>query len=170
MINYLKPFILASASTHLLMFSAGLGQHTSQIAPEKLTLFLKYSYAAQFSYRAGITMPKYSALLFYVRVFRIRWDSVIFRTNIFIAASFCTVWLLVGVFLDIFACAPLQKYWLPLAPGHCYNFFPRILGTAIASVLIDVHIMMLPIPVLWSLHAGRVRKFVLTGFFFCAYW
>lgn len=167
---HLKPCILASSSIHLLMVSAGLGHHANQISPENFTLFLKYSYAAQFGYRTGITLPKYSALLFYMRVFRIRWDSIIFRTNIFVAASFCTAWLLVSIFLDVFTCVPLQKYWLPLVPGHCVNLFPRGLGTAITSVLIDVYIMILPIPILWSLHAGRVRKLVLTGFFFCAYW
>ena len=169
-LTYLKPCIFASSSVHLLMISVGLGRHASQISPENFTLFRKYSYAAQFGYRTGITMPKYSALLFYVRVFRIKWDSIIFRINIFIAASFCTVQLLVDLFLDIFICVSLQKYWLPLVSGHCINSFSRVFGTAISSVFIDVYIMLLLISVLWSLYAGRVRKIVLTGFFFCAYW
>lgn len=54
--------------------------------------------------------------------------------------------------------------------GRCLNTNRWFLGSTISSVIIDVYIMFLPLPVLWTLHTGRARKVVLTGFFFCAYW
>ncbi|CAF9918824.1 hypothetical protein IMSHALPRED_004427 [Imshaugia aleurites] len=69
----------------------------------------------------------------------------------------------------IFVCTPVRKGWLPEVPGRCLNTNRWFLGSTISSVIIDVYIMFLPLPVLWTLHTGRARKVVLTGFFFCAY-
>ena len=167
--TYLKPILLGILSITLAWVSSGLGRHVSQLSREDLVLGFKYRYAIGCLYHFGITLPKYSAIFFYIRVFK--WtSSTLFRTNIIVVTGFVTAWLLFAVPSTIFQCTPVRKGWLPLTPGHCLNENQWFLGSTISSVVIDVYIMLLPIPVLWNLHTGRRRKLVLTGFFFCAYW
>lgn len=147
----------------------GLGRHVSRLSHEDLAQSFKYRYAIGYLYHFGITLPKYSAILFYIRVFKLR-TSALFRISIRVAAGLVTAWLLFAVPSTIFQCTPVRKGWLPQTPGHCLNANQWFLGSTISSVVIDFLIMLLPIPVLWSLHTGRARKMVLTGFFFCAYW
>ena len=166
-----KPTVLGVLSMNLAEVSVGLGRHVSHIPPEELALSFKYRYVAGYLYHVGITLPKYSAILFYIRVFKGSWrTSRLFRANIMLAASLVTAWLLLAVPSTIFQCIPVRKSWLPQTPGHCENANQWLIGFTIVSIIIDVHIMLLPVPVLWSLHTGRPRKLILIGFFFCAYW
>ena len=86
------------------------------------------------------------------------------------AVSLVTLYLLIALPFVVVQCIPVRKAWIPIIPGHCIDTFSWSLGIATVSVIIDVYIMLLPVPILWSLHAGRKRKMLLTGFFFCAYW
>ena len=147
---------------NLAMVSVGLGRHVSKF---------KYRYAVGHLYHVGITLPKYSAFLFYNRVFQCNWrTSAFFRANIILAAGLVTAWLLFTIPSTISQCTPVRKAWLPQTPGRCSYTNPWFIGRTISSVLIDVHIMLLPVPVLWSLYTGHPRKLVLIGFFSCAYW
>lgn len=151
------------------MVSAGLGRHKSQLAPEELLLWFEYNATNELLYQIAITMPKYSAIFFYIRVFEIRWDAALFRMNILAIAGLLAVWLLFTTFFDIFQCTPVRKFWLLLTPGHCVKANYWDVGISAFSVIMDLYIMLLPLPILWSLHTGRKRKMMLTGFFFCAY-
>ena len=160
--------MLTTLSLFLQWISKGLGHHMSQLTPDEVALGPKYLYALTFVYDLGISLPKYSAILFYFRVFRQK--STLFRIHIYIALGLVTAWVLFALPSTVFQCTPIRKAWLPLTPGHCLNNYQWFLGSAISSVIIDLYIMSLPIPVLWTLHTGRSRRIVLTGFFFCAYW
>ena len=166
----LEPLALTAISTILALVPAGLGQHRSQIDPEKYPLLLKYIYVHEILYPLGITMPKYSALLFYVRVFGIKSTSGLFRKSILVAVGLVTLSPLIAVPLEAIQCNPVRKVWTPLISGHCINIFYWSEVITIVSVITDFYIMVLPIPILWSLHSGRKRKLILIGFFFCAYW
>ena len=163
-----QPCALVTISIALLWVSDGLGHHTSQLAPKQLALGLKYFYAVNYPCALGISLPKYSAVFFYIRVLKMR--STLYRIAVYIAFGLITAWLLFAILSAAFQCIPVRKVWLPLIPGHCSDEYSRLLGGAIASVIIDLYIMLLPIPILWTLHTGRFRKIVLTGVFFCAYW
>ncbi len=163
-----KPCVLAELSILLQWVSDGLGHHTSQLSPEETALGPKYLYAAIYFYDLGISLPKYSAILFYMRIFRL--NSTLYRINVWIALGLVTAWILFAIPSTVFQCTPIRKAWMPLTPGHCISTYQWFLGSAISSVIIDFYIMLLPLPILWTLHTGRSRKIVLTGFFFCAYW
>lgn len=167
----MKPLIVAFLSILMLMVSAGLGHHEDQIASKTLLLSFKYQYVQELLYQPAITMPKYSALLFFVRVFGVGEDSRFFRFNIRAAIGVVTIWLLWALLFDIFQCSPVRKAWLPTTPGHCIKNTPNwFVWFAGVSVIIDMYIMLLPLPIIWSMYMGRKRKMMLTGFFFCAYW
>ena len=163
-----KLSVLVELSIVLKWISNGLGRHISQLDPEKTALAPKYLFAAIYFYDLGISLPRYSAILFYMRIFRL--NSTLYRINVWFGLGLVTAWVLFAIPSTIFQCTPVQKAWLPLTPGHCLDNYRWFLGSAISSVIIDFYIMLLPLPVLWTLHTGRSRKIVLTGFFFCAYW
>lgn len=150
-------------------FSAGLRHYRSQFDPEVYPLLLKYHYIGEILYTIGITMPKYSALLFYVRVFGIKSISSFLRKNVLVAVGLVTLFPLFALPSAAIQCIPIRKAWAPFIPGHCIAFPPWSLIITIANVLLDFYIMILPIPTLWSLHVGRKRKMILIGLFFCAY-
>lgn len=160
--------MLATISIVLKGVSNGLGHHEVQVAPEKLAQAAKWIYAWWITTDLAITLPKYSAIFFYVRVFRLK--STFFRVNVFTSLALVTAWILYAPLSGIFRCLPIQKAWAPLTPGHCLDLYPVALGTVTTSVAIDLYITLLPIPVIWKLHTGRARKIILIGFCFCAYW
>lgn len=160
--------MLATLPIVLRWVSDGLGHHAMQVAPEKLAQGPKYFYAWILTFEIAITLPKYSAILFYVRIFRL--NSTLFRMNVYTGLTLVTAWALFAILLAIFQCIPVQKAWLPLTPGHCVDSYQWVVGNATTNVIVDLHITLMPLPVLWKLHTGRARKMVLTGLFFCAYW
>ena len=163
-----KLIVLVWISIVLQWVTDGLGRHISQLSPDKATLGLKYISVAILFFDLGISLPKYSAILFYTRILRL--DSTLYRINVRIVLGLVTAWILLAFFSSLFHCTPIRKAWIPITPGKCIDVNRWFVGSATASVLIDVYIMLLPLPVLWTLHVGRSRKIVLTGFFFCAYW
>ena len=102
----------------------------------------KCLYAAIYFYDLGISLPKYSAILFYMQVFGL--NTRLYRINVWIALSLFTAWILFAIPSTIFQCTPVRKPWIPLTPGHCINNYQWFLGSAISSVNIDFYIMVLP--------------------------
>ena len=148
--------------------SDGLGHHTNSLDPNQIALGFKYYFAVVSLSTLSISLPKYSAVFFYIRVLNMK--STLNRIAVYVALGLVTAWLLFTILSTVFQCTPIRKAWLPLIPGHCNSLHYQLVGSSIASVIIDLYIMLLPIPILWTLHTGRSRKIVLTGFFFCAYW
>ena len=79
---YWKPCVLGFISLILQSGSDGLGRNTSQLAPDKIALGPKYVYALNILYGIALSLPKYSAILFYLRLFKP--ISTFLRINVFI--------------------------------------------------------------------------------------
>lgn len=69
------------------------------------------------------------------------------------------------IFTTIFECSPVARSWNTAISGTCIN--PVILPyfSGVTSVLIDVYILILPIPLLYRLNMGRKQKFRLVAIF-----
>lgn len=59
----------------------------------------------------------------------------------------------------------VQKSWIPLTPGTCLSNVPMFEALAAVTIIFDVVIFLLPIPVLWTLQMNRRRKTALSGVF-----
>ena len=146
----------------------GLGRHASSILYEHLLLAPKIRFTMAFLYDVSISLPKFSALFFYYRIFRRthRW----FYFSLWVLGSMTVAWLLAAWLSNIFQCWPVTKEWSPLEEGHCFSRWKWFLGTAIPSMIIDLIILIIPLPLLWSLHASPNRRLLITGVFLCGYW
>ena len=68
-------------------------------------------------------------------------------------------------FRSIFLCDPLEKAFNPALHGHCLkkDVTPYISG--VFNTLRDLYILLLPLPVIWSLNMKAARKLRLVAIF-----
>ena len=138
-----------------------VGQHLEAIAIEgksRLVTFSKIHFAAEILCLFATALPKAAILYVYWRVFP-NWS----RTATAIAAFFVFgVWFS-GIFAAFFACSPSQAVWdMSVTPDHCIdvNAFYRWIG--VPNTMTDVAILVIPIPIVWRLHAALEQKLSLT--------
>lgn len=92
----------------------------------------------------------------------------IFRSNkAFLTVAYAVIVLVmafgVGIVLSTFLiCSPIAKFWYHLLPGTCGNFDEFILATSIGNLVVDLTIILLPIPMVWWLQTLTRRKIELT--------
>lgn len=97
-------------------------------------------------------------LLFYIRVFSVSklkpvfW--VTFSLNITICFAICVAALTI--------CQPISYAYNPTPGGHCGNILALQTFTAYWNLLADVTVVVLPMPILWSLKITTQKKIGLS--------
>ena len=111
----------------------------------------------------SVSLVKVSALLFYTRVF----SNEDWRFNMALRAGYIATTASVLAFLPtiVFNCTPVSKFWERNQPGTCINLYAWYVASGVADVVIDVMVLLLPIPKVWSLRCGAARKAMV--FFAC---
>jgi hypothetical protein len=68
---------------------------------------------------------------------------------------------------DIFECHPVQHGWdEPLGrPGKCVNISAMEMSSGVILAVADLMLLVLPIPIIWSLRIPRRDKVMLCGLF-----
>lgn len=158
---------MAVCGVGLKLVDLGMGKHIEVVPPENLTPFLKLLWVEYYIFDAGTSIAKGSALLFYARVFNNTKSR--FKYALWTVHALNAAWLVGIIFAVIFECTPIQKAWDPTIPGRCDNEDALWLGSGIPSLLIDVLILLLPLPMLWRLQMKLSRKLLLVGVFACGY-
>lgn len=163
-----KALQIASHSMLIYMITLGLGRPGSSIPIDHTLMQLRVLFGLYFIYDTSITLPKISVLLFYARVLGT-------RVNLFKYALWFTHCLVIGCFaamgfVTIFLCNPVEKQWQPSIPGRCHSIIDSWLSSAILSVVIDLILLLLPLPMLWRLQMKRSRRILIMAVFACGYW
>lgn len=77
---------------------------------------------------------------------------------------------LIGILLSVtFMCNPIQKAWDVTLPGTCLNTGELWMGSGLTSLIIDVIILVMPLPMLWKLQIKTMRRIQISGVFVCGY-
>lgn len=72
----------------------------------------------------------------------------------------------IGLILQAFLiCRPFAKIWDPLLPGTCGSSKTSFLADGIINIVIDLTIIILPMPMVWHLQMSQQRKTALTVVF-----
>ncbi|KAI1269309.1 hypothetical protein F5Y18DRAFT_374199 [Xylariaceae sp. FL1019] len=148
----------------------GFGLHSDVIAAIDTQLLFrsgKQLYILIFFFDSSISLPKLSAIFFYARVFSTA-DRV-FRIHLWIIGSLVSSWLISAYITTVFQCTPVEKAWNPTIPGTCIDSFSWYVATAVLSVVVDLYILLLPVPKIWALNTSLKRRIWLLGAFFLAY-
>ena len=154
----------------LISVKYGLGVHTKYAPQNDLEQALKVLWATTLLFFLGISLSKISVLTYYGKIFRARaHPNIVWRwTYYFIFAA--TIVSLIGfVLLAVFQCQPVQRFWDRTGEGNCYAYHTILFSNSICSAILDLLILLSPLPPIWKLNLGKNRKWVLTGVFILGY-
>jgi hypothetical protein len=110
---------------------------------------------------ASTGCTKCSIVLLYRRVFLLK--GVRSTCNIILA--FLVGWYLWAILSAILTCNPVSKFWDPTLPGHCFDFTALWFSNASVNILTDLTLVILPIPLVASLHLPRRQKVAIWALF-----
>jgi hypothetical protein len=160
-----QPFIIASGAVMFDMLRLGLGRHIWAIEPTHILPLMNRLFAVYYAYNTGLVLAKASGLLFYQRVFSAptvyRWFSV--ALNATHALNFGTY--MGNIYLITFNNTPKAQ----MSTGWRPDTASLWLSAAIPSVVTDLIILFLPMPMIWKLRIGPLRKFAVFCIFVCGY-
>ena len=113
-------------------------------------------------YFVTVTALKMSILWLYRRIFA----TETFRRVALISMVVVVIWFLGAELLNILVCLPVQSFWNPTVKGHYLNFDLFFLVTSIIETVIDLFILILPVPVISTIQLPPRSKIMLYGIFF----
>lgn len=89
-----------------------------------------------------------------------------FRRAVFGVMGLTVAFCLAYFFAILFQCHPIAFYWDQTIPnGTCVNQTQLFLATACLNLVLDVIIVLMPIPVVWSLQMSTLRKAAINAIF-----
>ncbi len=100
--------------------------------------------------------------MFYHRTF----PNPKFRIAIWCMGAFVGAWYLATTFPVIFQCSPIHRFWDKSIPGTCIDVQSFLISTAIISIITDLAIVVMPIPLVWQLHLPINRRIGICAIFF----
>ena len=109
----------------------------------------------------AVSTIKISVLLYYARLF----PTKKFRLAVNIVMAYLLVWLIAFFFAFIFQCTPVSQFWNQTGTGTCGQLIELYLGNGFTSLVSDVVLMVLPLPMIWSLRIRLFQKILLSGVF-----
>lgn len=125
-------------------------------------VFGQISFALQRANAPALVCIKTSILLFYMRLF----PSKKFKMFAWANMAYTICWGIAAFIVNLNVCHPIAFFYNKTTPhGKCKN--QAISGTinGSLSLLGDVMILCLPIPMIWQLHVNLRRKIALVGIF-----
>ncbi|KAK8041418.1 hypothetical protein PG994_014425 [Apiospora phragmitis] len=153
---------VAMSTSILLGLAYGSGTHQYDLAEETVQSFKKNLYVYMILWSFGVFAVKVGILLFYWRVFTLPY----FRRSVLAVFALSTAILLVNFFTFTFQCWPIARFWdEAIAVGGCIAQTEFYLASAIVNVVGDVVVLVLPLPVVWSLHTSQSKKWSLSFLF-----
>ncbi|MCJ1405072.1 hypothetical protein MMC11_008298 [Xylographa trunciseda] len=155
-------------SACLLMITStqhGFGQHMAVEGSFEdrvgvASYWFKSFYAYETVYTVGITLTKYSILLFYSRIFKERY----FKLALWVTTGIVTVWFVAIELSVLLECIPIHALW-DFGPGQCIDLKAFFLGSGVPNVILNVVILVLPLPMIWTLQIERSQKIALSSVF-----
>ena len=132
-----------------------------------MTQILKVSWITFWLSDAGTSLPKASVLLFYARIFTIQNRN--FQYGLWVGHALNFLWWITAIARCLLLCWPVEKYWNTEEAGVCRSADALWIGSAVPSVVIDLYILLLPLPIIWTLSMRLGRKLLVIGVFACGY-
>lgn len=118
-------------------------------------------FLSQIFWAIAVTFIRSSIILLYIRIFPARSFRFTCYAVLTINAAFC-----IGVvFTDCLICIPFSCRWDSEGCSQCGNEILFSLFTAIFNLLLDITVVVLPMPLLGRLQMAVSKKIVLGGMF-----
>ena len=113
-------------------------------------------------YGVSITFAKLSILSFLLRIF----PSTMFRWSVYSLMFLTCCYCIESILVVCFWCKPVAYSWdKTIAGGTCINQLAFFRYNTIPNILIDVVMLLLPLPLVWKLQTSTTQKLGLTAIF-----
>lgn len=100
-------------------------------------------------------------ILYYLRLSPLLW-----YINLVRFFGFCIIGNYTGIFFSsLFGCRPIAKGWNPFLEGTCIDVPSLYQATALSGVLIDLILILLPIPIVYKLQVPLRQKLCILSIF-----
>ena len=143
------------------MAAGGYGAHVRTVPYNKLVISLKVFFASEWFWATSVASFRLAILLLYIDIFRKRvffWAAI--STGLLVvlywAASILTIALL---------CRPINVNWNRTIIGTCGDLRKTEFASAGFNMGIDLLVVLLPMPVVWTLQMSKEKKFGVTAAF-----
>ncbi|KAL8659146.1 MAG: hypothetical protein Q9202_007261 [Teloschistes flavicans] len=151
-----NPQIFASMPgvVGLIALHYGLGSHFAHVSASDREVFLILFYAFQLSYVTTLPLVKISVLLFYHRIFPQKsFRRVTNIMGVILVLFLLSSWLVTGL-----QCLPIHSFWQPDIPRTCIKQSSYYLATGSLNLILDVIVVLMPIPLLVKLQLPKPQK------------
>ncbi|MCJ1288013.1 hypothetical protein MMC26_007366 [Xylographa opegraphella] len=156
------PFTWATAANTIYgVLHNNLGTHLKLADLGNVRSFLLALYIFAICYSIGLAFIKFSILAFLFRVFHVP----TFKLPLSITAAIVTITTVASLFTAIFSCHPIQGFWDLEIPSTCIDPLKFYFAQAIPSIITDIILLILPLPVVWKLKVTRSQKWGLSAVF-----
>ncbi|PGH10707.1 hypothetical protein AJ79_05298 [Helicocarpus griseus UAMH5409] len=145
---------LGYCTTGIFMAKNGGGYDQWDIRKTALPGYLKTGYAATVIYMPMAFLVKLALLMIIARVFSPHKKAVI---GIYVFLALLFGYYASGFVIKARPCDPVPAYWLA-ANGDCLNQATILMCDSIVSVVSDLIILFLPLPLVWSLQMETKKK------------
>lgn len=142
----------------------GLGLPLKLRPKENLIPYTRSNYAGRPIYQIGISFFKVALLISYLRLFK-GTNHINYRRVVWVAIVAVVAGHLGCALTLILACSPVHKSWEPSTPGTCLAPGPSFTAYAIVTIVSDVVVAVIPIPVLLQLKVNMGKKIGLIVIF-----
>ena len=142
--------------------SEGSTRPTLLISAHILTIQSKITFALQRVNQPALVCIKLSILFFYVRLFPYQK----FRYFAYANMAYTIAWGIATWIVNLTVCSPIAYYYdKTIIGGTCKDQSISGSVNGALSLLGDISILALPLPMIWKLHMNTRRKIALCGIF-----
>ncbi|KAI0404425.1 hypothetical protein F4802DRAFT_227587 [Xylaria palmicola] len=144
----------------------GVGRHEKYVLeyqPQALVAWAQTLFVTELLYGLVFPIEKTTILLLYLRLFRIhRW----FRITTYVLIAYIWMWGISEVVVAIAQCTPVAFQWdKKIEGGHCIDQLSYYRWVSVPNIIHDVVMLIMPLPVVWTLKLDIRKKLALTGVF-----
>ncbi|GAQ09920.1 hypothetical protein ALT_7241 [Aspergillus lentulus] len=139
----------------------GGGYHQSDIHDSAtIVAYYKFCYIATVLYCPMALFVKIALLSIIIRIFAPYRSKIIF---IYVLLGCLCIYYIIAEIVKIRMCDPIPSYWENTPGRRCLDQSAALLADSVISVISDLIILVLPLPLTWSLQMSRNKKLRVIG-------
>ncbi|KAF2767033.1 hypothetical protein EJ03DRAFT_276931, partial [Teratosphaeria nubilosa] len=142
----------------------GIGRDFWTVPPDDITKILRIFYFDEMLYIAALPIIEIAICCTYLRIF----PQHGFRKAVFVALGLNLGYVVAFMVVTMFQCTPVNAAWLTWDKEHggtCRDINAQSWASAATNIVLDIFVVVLPMPVLWQLNLNpRKRLLVMLMF------
>ncbi|PWY83997.1 hypothetical protein BO83DRAFT_449317 [Aspergillus eucalypticola CBS 122712] len=142
--------------------NAGLGVHEWDLTPTVYNRTVRVLLLGAIMYIPALGLSKISLIILYYRLSDMQRE---WRITLWGMTAFVVAYMIVLECLFLFTCEPVHKSWYPDIDGRCWSKAPIFMAGVVASMFIDLVLLVMPLPIVLKLQITSKKRFGLILMF-----